>query len=331
MWPRIRTAIAVMLLSSVIWIFAEGHVTQTARVDVGVFLPPANPNDELMYQFLDEQNSGSERYAVVKAVMKGPASRIQKIKDEEQFKVTLSLDRIGYDPCDPEPQKLTVQLLDKLRDGPRINEIPIAEFIPATLSLRVTRLVKRELPIKVYSQRNNMELPQAKVQPSVVTALVPNQQFTEARITLSAEEQRRAQEEPIKVAFAVKLPDGREQPFSVMVHLPETASLWRDFQVKQPRLRYVMPQSMLSSRLRIELEDPRLATEPIKCRGSATALQAFENSTYHLLLEIQPDDKMNVWLDRPLRYNIPDQHDEFEITEGPRFLRFRIVEVEPEN
>lgn len=326
MKQHVRTAVVVVFLSSLIWIFAERQVAREHNLDIRFNLPTGR--QELLVELIGVKGPLDQSHAIVRVKIAGPAGRIQEIRDEApRFEIPLTLDQIGYRPEGPAVQELSVRLIDAMDSRLRYKNftVPVMETNPAAITVRVTRLTRAELPVRVYDAVGN-PLEQAEVSPPAVQAYVANDNITEARVLLSAEEESRAARAPIPVRATSP---GRIIDPLVRVQLPERTSLWTDtLTIKAPQIGCAMAPSM-QGRYRVVIEDDPMFDDPITCRGSALAVRAYAESPFQLLLEIKPDDKPGVPIDRPLRYNLPDEHAEIEIVERQRLLvRFQLVPLE---
>lgn len=331
MWSRVKTASTVIVVSSLIWVFAERRVTTEDRVEVKVILPSPHGEGDPFLQFMGGPGSLLERYQTVKVVIKGPTSRIQKIRSQEYpFEVRLNLERTGYNREDSGVQDLRVQVIDQLKDQLRFENVPLSviEVSPSILDVRVTQLIRRGLPVRVYD-RHNTELSQAKVYPNAtVNVFVLADKAVEARVVLSAEQYERAFVEPTDAVCQVILPD-RTHEKHVLVELSQVEIATSVFYVKNPKLYVAMPWSMLGKHYKVEeFGDPRGTRERIECHGSQAAFDAYNELPYHLLLVLKSDDKANVDYERELQYNVPEGHGELEITEPKRLVQYRLIEVE---
>ena len=79
MLQGLKTAVVVVVLSCLIWVFAERSKTQTVSVALEVTL--AN-SGELLVQYLDNRDKPiADNSRRVKLVLEGPTSRIQKVTE----------------------------------------------------------------------------------------------------------------------------------------------------------------------------------------------------------------------------------------------------------
>ncbi|MCP4709693.1 MAG: hypothetical protein GY869_13795, partial [Planctomycetes bacterium] len=79
MWQKCKTALVVVLLSGLIWVFAEQSVTKKAWVPVTVDLNQSH--DNLLIQIIDDQGQ-SQPYIQVELEVEGPSAKIQEIAEQ---------------------------------------------------------------------------------------------------------------------------------------------------------------------------------------------------------------------------------------------------------
>lgn len=326
-WRHVRTFLSVFLFSSLIWIFAERQVATDHIVEIHFNLPAEQP--EVLVQFVDQTGQVSDQTSVsVKARIEGPAGRIQAIKDEQPtFNFELNLQELGYDPQADGPQNLNVRIADVMDNQLPYQDVvlPLSEPNPDLLHVQATPLELRDLPVKVFDAVGT-ELAQAQTSPATVPGYVLPDQPLEARIYLTVEEETRATRQAI--TMRINTPERVLEP-TVTIQLPERGLVWTDTRViKTPRVGLVMAPG-IQGRYKVVLDEDILLSEPITCRGSALAVKAYAETPFHLLLEVKPEDKPGAPIDRPLRYNAPEEHDDFEIVDRKRILmRFHLEPIE---
>jgi hypothetical protein len=328
MRAKLQTILVVVVLSCLIWVFAERAITQSENIQVEVEL--AKPRPDLLIQFLDEQGEplALDRQSV-KLRIEGPGGRIQAVREKPAAKkVSLDVLKLQLRPQDLEWQELRVRVVEDLLNGKlRWNDadLSVTRAEPDILRVRVRKLTLRSLPIKVYDQQSGAELTQARVDPAQVDAYVIEGQTAEAKITLTAGQQLQAERSPVTVN-TVALPYGtKDIPLKVI--LPAGGNPYPEAEIKVPRWGVLMPPAMVG-KYEVVIENDSLLKEPITCRGATQAVAEYRNSRFHLVLEIKEKDETETAIDRPLHYYLPEGYGEIEIVNRVQgTLRFHLIPV----
>ena len=341
---NIRTVIAVLILSCLIWVFAERRVIlrgQLLSVDIVLdnqLIPALDEQSQprMLLEYLENGTPIGKNRRSVQLTVEGRTGLIQEVKDHRILPELPVLDAavVGYSG-QGQPETKTVSVVDDLFDSKLQLEgedsfLQVVEAEPSELHVRLTPLVQRQLPVVIYSQQDDRKLARAKITPETVSAWIIDGQVTEARVELSAEEQVAAGLGPVEATSRVKITGLEPQLSTVQVELPAGDSPWETRSIT-PRMGFVWPyDSKRAGRYVPEIEEDPGLRNPIACSGSKAALDEFENSRFHLLLEIESTDKPGEWKSRTMRYNWPDEHTDFQIKNAPAgvMVRFKLVPVE---
>lgn len=330
MRSRITTAVLVIFLSGLIWVFAERKVTKTARLTVEIKLISSRP--DLLVRYLDSSSKAMQVTTQrVTLTMEGPTGRIQTIEQGLQVSVPLDMSELlAEEPIDSQPQIHTVQLVkDLLDEGLQISDtiLSVIKAEPANLDVQVIKLQERTILVKVYNQDQTELLKVQTVEPSEVRAYVIEDQPAEAHVRLTSDQQLQALKEPVDAEARVTLPlSDRLQKYDVKVRLSQQSSSLPEDVIQTPRVGFVFPNSMIG-KFQVVIEDLSQLKEPIKFRGSAAANTDYRNSQFHLILEIHEGDKAQEPIFRRWRYNLPDRSD-IQITEkNSSLIQFYLVPV----
>lgn len=335
MLDKLKTALVVVVLSSLIWVFAERQTSKSHRLAVEVELVSAR--EDRLVQFLDEHGEPllADRFKV-KLTVEGTASRIQKLKDEQwQPKILLDVQKLGYEPEGNSSQDYTIQVVKELLDGRRLpfkgTFVPVDDDDePSILRVRVTRLVRRDLNVKVYGKEDGVELKTERLEPSRVSAFLLEGQTAEVygRVELAFARRMRAAKEVITAQGTVESPKGTDE-FTVELKLAETTSVLPTVVIKPPRLGITGSPAILNQ-YRVVIESESLVDDynPIACRGSAQAIEQYRRSEHHLTLVIRQGDQINPTA-RPLKYCLPEGQEDIEIVDPVRTpIRFRLEKLD---
>lgn len=315
MQVNVKTIIVVVLLSALVWVFAERAVVKTAMVEVEIALFSNNP--EFIVQYLDKQGEPTTEISQrVNINVKGPASLIQSLKEG---KLTARMVR-----SDIETEKFTNLAGQEFRDfTPRVLDLLdgkvtfedldaylVAEDAkPAVLPIRVTKLLPVSLSIQVVDE-NDMPLPQERIEsiePEQIQAYVAGGATNYAKVILNASQQQKATQQPITVS--ARIPGlARSKDVEVKIKLVKETTTWPMSEIPKPRVGICKPTS-IEGKYRIipeDLEDRlELDYKSIKFTGPETAQKTFENSKFHLILYITDEDIADMRGARKLEYNIP--------------------------
>lgn len=315
MKAQVKTALIVILLSCLIWVFAERESTQNTDVELAIELPTQPEN--LLVQFLDEQdNLIPDGQKAVKLTVEGPTRRILEVSEKYIKSKIIDITRFGTDLGNTNTQNRWIQIMAVLegkldsRDGK--SYLQVVSTKPESLYLRLTKLTQQPLSVKVYDQ-DNIELIPQSISPTTINAYVPEGQPVEARINLTEAQRSQAVQAEIAVIARVTLPH-RVSEFPVRLKLHKGELLKSD--IRSPRLVINKPYSM-EGKYNVVIEDiTQLDDYKIQCRGTPEDMEKYINSDVHLILKISEDDLKvpSLKFNRPLIYYLPDEHGRIEIT-----------------
>ena len=335
MRSKITTAVLVVFLSCLIWVFAERKVTTTGRLAVEVKLISSRPG--LLVHYLDNEGNPTQLTAQsVTLTMEGPTGRIQTIEQEMHVSVSLDMSKLlPEEPTDTKPHTHTVQVVKDLLDGKiQINAafLTVIKAEPANLDVQVIKLQERSIPVIVYFQDQTVPLKVQTVDPTEVRAYVIEGQPAEAHVRLNSEQQLQARREPVIAKAIVTLPlSDKLQSYDVKVTLPQQGSSWLEAVIQTPRVGFVFPDSMIGKYL-VVIEDPSQLKEPIKFQGvSASAITDYRNSQFHLTLEIHEGDKPQEPIFRSLQYKPTDRNDIQITDQNSPLIQFHLTPVTKED
>ncbi|MBN1844582.1 MAG: hypothetical protein JW810_02785 [Sedimentisphaerales bacterium] len=337
MTGRIRTAIAVVIFSALIWVFAERAVIKTAVVEVQVSLYTTRP--DRLVQFLDTQGQPSDRTVQrVRIEVEGPAGRIQQINEGKLTPriVRRDINTLGFaEFADAEYHDFTPRVLDLLTGRVVFEEanayLVAREAKPPVLQLRIRKLTPVNLDVVVYDEYGTRRLPIEQIEPARVRCFVANGSPPAAQVNLTAAQQRQATQKAITVKAQIP---GLANPSQVEVQIklaPEGSS-WPVEEIARPRIGICKP-GLLEGKYRVVPEDLDAKLEayaPIRFQGPPSALAEYKNASYHLLLEVKEEDLNSPSPARPLRYYLPPGESSIQIIKPvSEPVRFRLEKIEP--
>lgn len=322
----LKTAVVVVVLSCLIWVFAERSKTQTISVALQVALPNSG---ELLVQYLDNRDMPvPDDSQEVKVVLEGPTGRVQDVaqaaKEGPLDPVRLTPKELGYVPTETDSETFTVDIVEKLLQGGfsfQRSYLKVNSSAPASLKVRVTRLVQQAVPVRVLDENDNaMTLAKDVEVLAYILAGTP----TQATVRLDAARKRMAVSRPIEAQAKVRLPN-RTDSYLVQVQVQaEAVGPAQVVTIQKPQLVYLMPPTM-QGRYKVVLDDSALYEyTPIKYEGS----QNYKNSRYHLALEIYDGDQHQNTVSRRLRYYYLDESNPIRIIDPrQKAIRFHLEEI----
>ncbi len=319
MWAKVKLAIAVVILSGLVWIFAERAQIQNTTITVDLVL--VESRSDLFVQFLDQSGDilvsdgtpGQQRHLSMRLTVQGPAGRIQQVRpDQNSITPVILLDVQNFKGLEisPDVQEYSFNIIEYLNERRWFDKdyLQVIEVEPMeVIRIRSTRRVERQLPVVVRSELG-AEFSQAVVDPQIITAHILPEQPLEASVILTEEQRREAAQQAISVVARITAP-GVPEKVNVTVRLPETTAIWPEDEIKTPNLGIIMPLSMVG-KYQVEVEDIQALLDeysPVRFQGAAEAVNEYRSQRYHLLLEIDEKDRDQV--DPPpsrrLSYNLP--------------------------
>jgi hypothetical protein len=333
MWAKIQTIIIVVILSCLIWVFAEREVTKNTIVSVKIELTAP---EDILLRFLDnDDNPLTDSSQMVDLTVEGPGGKIQKVRQEYLNQITRDVASMGIALPDDRSQQSydipVVNILDgQLHSRDRQNWLRVVDAKPKFLRLQLTRLARQFVPVVVYY--NGAILTQAKVDPAEVETFVLNGKPAEARATLTpAQYQQAQQNEPVSLTAKAVLQGHRPEEFEIKFTISANGQQRPDKSIKAPRLGIVMPYIM-EGQYKVILDDTSQLDEydPIDCRGTPEALDAYQKSDVHLTLKINESDIAGIPapFSRPLSYYVPLGCNEIEIINKKQTpINFRLEKI----
>lgn len=324
-WAKTKSALAVIVVSCLIWVYAERRVTRPAEFPVTISLD--NPSPDLLLQLLDETGKpAATRQVRVDLTVRGSNGLIQAVNDQrlipEAPRLTLRI--LGYQDSDEPGSEDLSALVVKDVMGERLGFEKARPFLqvikaqPERIRVRVTRLVEKTLDVRVFDSLG-LPLKSARVEPAQVKTFVISGQPADARVVLGTEDLlpgREVVQAQCRISIADNVPP---QNVPVEVHLPAgPASPQTTHTITSPRIGYVMPEWM-QGKYTVVIENPEdmaQLREPISCLGSEAAFLDFKDRPSHILIEIvEPEDK--ALIGEPVhckpRYNLPPGGDLLQV------------------
>ncbi len=334
---NVKTFIVVVLLSALVWIFAERAVVKTAVVDVEITLFSSSP--EYIVQYLNDQGEPTaDASRRVKVNVKGPAGLIQSL---QEGKLTLRMVRldIGAEKftnlAGQESRDFTPRVLDLL-DGKVTFEdqdsyLVAEEAKPAVLPIRVTKLLPVTLDVRVEGE-NEIPLPPERIEsiePAQIQVYVAGGATNDAVAILNTSQQQKATQQPITVSARIPGLASRKE-VDVKIKLAKETTIWPINKIDRPRVGICKPYSM-EGKYNVIIEDLEARKDsysPISFQGPPAAADKYMNEPYPLLLVVKEEDLKTTNPARPLLYNLPQGEQQIKIIKpANEAVRFRLEKI----
>jgi hypothetical protein len=317
----------VVFLTVLIWVWADRAKTESLTITAGLIKVNEYASPSLWISVNNKVSIPIERITV-----EGSASKIDladRRKSEGKLDFTFLIDP-EKEPELKQQGAYTISVLDLLRGNPDIKQLglTVSSCQPKTIEVQVRKLTEKKLNIECIDESDAL-IPDASLDPAMVSILAPADWTGTAKIRLTAREIKEARTSAIiKTAF-IKLDDGqkREGSANIKVQLSATAKNLTAYTIEKINIGYVFSQNLLG-KYNVELLNPRdFGTVSIK--ATPIAKQAYELQPYQILLIIKDEDLENISeaKTRKVIYLFPEQYirnDEIELNGDPVEAKFKL-------
>ena len=331
----VRTGFLVLVLSGLIWVFAERSVVEELTVEVKIPLDVLRQDIRLQYFDLVSREIQEDKFYRVTLEVKGPRARIQRLAEKNLTPIIVPLgvqqlmDEAGEDF---ESRDFSVAVMDILNGQLHFEGIDaylqITQAKPSKLGVRAQKLTEVLLKVQVFDASGSRELGLESIEPETVKAwMEPGGVIVPVKILLSRELQMKAESEPITVAAAIP---NRPEKMDFKIKLAAgSGSTLPDYKISREDIRFgiaMPPEWSGQYSVQIEGADFLDGYAPIEFRGSNPARDEFRRQTYHLVLEVKQEDLKNKGGTRLLRYFRPEGFTDFEfVSPKLKAVSFRIT------
>ncbi len=347
-WSRFKTISTVLVLSILIWVFADRAVLQSKDISFDLLFNNTPPN--IVLEFDGSGTREEMQIQTVKLSIKGASSIISRLGDDYEEKRKLEVGELGIDFTmfkEGEFRDISKEIMGLLNNriykkADNNNYLQVTAAMPQETQIRVTKLTLKEIPVEVYNNKTQL----STVNPLTVKAYTDNTgNPSYAKIILSDKEVEMARLGPYKaIATAViGFPGKKNQTFDIEIKLPaqtETPGIERAVKSK-PLIFILMPEAN-ANKFKVKIVDDSLSEEArgaINFKGPEDLNQRYIDLAYHLILYIGKDDlaiaKRNIdtgILNDPvnLEYHLPAEFADIIFDPDPpkkRPVNVQIVEV----
>ncbi|MBN2377112.1 MAG: hypothetical protein JXD22_11965 [Sedimentisphaerales bacterium] len=330
----VRTGFVVLVLSGLIWVFAERSVVEELTVTVKIPLDVSPQDIRLQYFDLVSREVQEGKFYLVTLEVKGPRARIQRLAEKNltPIIVPLGVQQLMDEPSeDFEVRDFTVSVMDILEGKLHFKEIEgylqVIQAKPSKLGVRAQKLREALLKVQVFDASGSRELELESIEPETVKAwMEPGGVIVPVKIPLSRELQRKAESEPITVSAAIP---NRPEKMDFKIKLAANSGAVSVDKIAKEDIRFAIampPEWSGQYAVKIEGADFLDGYAPIEFRGSTPARDEFRRQTYHLVLEVKQEDLKNKGGTRLLRYLRPEGLTDFEfVSPKLKAVSFRIT------
>lgn len=167
MWNRIKSISLVTIITLVIWVFAEAESLRTKQISAEVSFQ-SEPSGERVIDVPEGQGWRGRIELTVEGSAAG-LDRLQSRLSRQAIKLIPGMDGVPVDPGEP-----TVDLKLALRAHPDLREVgaTITKTDPATVRVRIDRMVVRDLRVEVQAPDGELDgVPETR--PATVKVRMP--------------------------------------------------------------------------------------------------------------------------------------------------------------
>lgn len=330
---HVRSALLTLMLTLLIWVFAERQVIQSVELEAQLTLPTAR--DHVLMELLDEQgNPIPQQSLMVRLRVEGPTRRIQKAQDQRfRIEVPTTIAEVPASGSTDYHANIVKEILEwELPLKEEQGYLKVVSSEPGFLRLRITRLIPQILPVTIRDEFGN-ELEVASLSPERIETVGLGNQIAEATVTLSEQQRRLAMNAPIEVNARVLYGSRLLDEQKILVQLTESGSALPTDEITIPRWGILNPPG-IEGKYRIVIDSGiESAQTPIRIQGPTLAITEYKNSRYHLALEVDEKDYKpgGEPIPRPLRYHLPEEYiKDIEIIDPQqRVVRFHLEPLSP--
>ena len=331
---KITKILVVIFLTLLIWVWADRAQDEqepVSRIPVQI---AESTDPSLLISFWDAQQTAlTDRVFLENIDLKGPASRIEKIRTQKRIgTLDLGLTLVPKDAGLTEPtDKMMCSLLDFVRRSPFIRRLglTVESCMPETVYVQVIRLEKKTVDVRCVDSEAK-GVPGATIKPSKIEMFVPAEwqgQSLVATVQLDPGDRDRA-----RVATVTKTPfievggRRRKAQVDVQVRIPLQEDRLKQAFIDQPKLGLLMSPTIQKD-YRIQLRDETTALSRIAYRATDEAKRAYENESYHVVLVIDRVDPLSLSQRKPLEYRFPKEFmpKDIVLDQEPLVIDFELI------
>lgn len=339
MFDRLKRIAVVIFLTLLIWTWAylalEEETTQTATLNISQTRP------DLFVTFDDKDTP-----VAMKLRLKGSAAKVAELKrklnakDTDPDKERLDFYYDAVTEKHPEPGTHALELLPFLNRSTKMRNLGITVESciiegdeVATITVIVDTLIEKWLTVKCFDETGAF-LDHENIDPARVKMFVRQDYNSEAKVTLTEQQIKKAREQSVYLPPYVELAPGTQRFAStrVTIELPPAEVSLQDRPL-QPTIGYIFSKG-LQGKYSIELRNENELRETTQFRATDAAWALYKDKTpYQVLVEVRDGDESTEEVSREVVYNFPVdfvEKGQIKLKEPPRQAKFRLVPVSVE-
>ncbi|MFA5423749.1 MAG: hypothetical protein WC374_07825 [Phycisphaerae bacterium] len=296
----------VIFITVLIWVWADQAQDQEYTFE-NVILKAERSLASDLWLTIDGQRS----IVLEELTLRGTASRLDELRRElktgsPRMEFFISPAEVGF----REPGEAAVNVLEFLRNSGRLRELRVSavDAKPKTITVKVSSLVEKEVPVRVVRSNGNVLNPK-KVEPATVKVRVPQDWGPAvADVVLNESEIEQARLNDFEKNAVIRLNQDETYPVATKVKVmmpPQTEDL-SPFSITQATIGFVLSPNLVG-KYRVVLDNySELATFTISATPDAS--RAYREQPFQITLYILDEDAKNTGEQRKeVEYNFPEE------------------------
>ncbi len=275
----------------------------------------------------------------LKLEIKGPPSQIAELRKRLRASDThRNKERLDflYDPESQNrsaPDSYELDVVEFLNKSDKLEDmaVSVVSCEPAGINVKIEKLTKKRLAIQCFDV-DNARLDDATIVPATIQMFAPANWTGTATVILSDAEIADARKGTVERKPFIELIKGKQVSSNdtVSIKLPSTENPLTDRPQQLRRIGYICSKDFWD-KYTVDLSNESELQGRIMLKASERAFDAYEKTTYQVLVEILPgDETAEDAIHRPVIYNFPEefvQKGEIKLVEPepPREAVFKLV------
>ena len=330
----------VIFLTILIWVWADLALHEEHSVSNVPLTIAKSTNRAIWVNFVDENESLVPVYNLKTIVLKGPASKISKVRlklktGELQLDFFLDAEQEGME----KPDEYPLDVLSLLRKSDQLRELGLAvqSCEPDKLTINVVELVEKPLDIECFNE-SGVPLDVESIDPPKVVMFVPDDSRLKARVQLTPRDIEQARLSLVEKTPFVVLAEGQRRPAPKPVRItmsPEADSL-SEYTIQEAKLVIAMSVNLLT-KYDVEFNHNEVVS-PFPILATLEAKQAYESQPVQMTLYILDEDankRPEEVIPRKVFCNFPEEfvrenQIKLKNPQKPAEAKFKLIPLTPE-
>lgn len=282
----------VIFLTVLIWVWADLALHEEHSVSNVPLTIAKSTNRAIWVNFVDENESLVPVYNLKTIVLKGPASKISKVRlklktGELQLDFFLDAEQEGME----KPDKYPLDVLSLLRKSDQLRELGLAvqSCDPNKLTVNVVELVEKLLDIECFDE-SGVSVKVESIEPSKVDMFVPEDSRFTAQVQLTRSEIKQPRPSVVEKMPYVILATGetRQAPKSVEIKMSPEADSLSEYTIEEAKLVIALSVN-LQGKYKVDV-NYNYVVSPFPILATLEAKQAYESQPFQMTLYILDDN-----------------------------------------